>query len=345
MSGDRWAVVLAGGVGSRFWPLSTPRRPKQLLPLVSGRPMLVDTLDRLAPLVPLERTLVLTNATLADAIRGAVPDLPTGNVIAEPRPAGTAAALTWAAHRVATLAGPDATIISVHADWAIGDVTEFRAVLTAAAQAAETHHALVTVGVVPTHPDPALGHIVPGDVVQGPLRRVAQFVEKPPADRAQALTDAGALWNSGIFSWRAGDILDEVRARCPEVAAALAAHGGQADAFFAAAKPVAIDVGVLERSDRVLVLPGSFGWNDVGTWAALRAVRKRDADGNAAAGRAILRDAHDNVVHADGTTVVCYGVDGLVVVALDGMTLVTTVERAGDLKSLVEALPEQVVRR
>ena len=345
MSANRWVVVLAGGVGSRFWPLSTPARPKQLLPLVSGQPMLVDTLARLAPVAPVERTLILTNASLVGAIRAAVPSLPADNVIAEPRPAGTAAALGWAAHVVARRAGGDAPIVSVHADWAIGDVEGFRRALIAASDAAVSEHALVTVGVVPTHPDTGLGYIKPGDVIHGDLRRVERFVEKPNRDRAATLVAEGALWNSGIFAWRAGDILDEIRAHCPEVAPALAAHADDANGFFAAVQSVAIDIGVLERSSRVMVLPGSFGWSDVGTWAALRGVRDRDADGNAVAGHAIMRDAHDNVVHADGPTVVCYGVDDLVVVALHGMTLVTTVDRAADLKTLLDALPESVRTR
>jgi mannose-1-phosphate guanylyltransferase len=344
-AGERWVVVLAGGVGSRFWPLSTPERPKQLLPLISSQSMLLDTLDRLAPVAPLERTLVLTNASLADAIRAAVPTLPGANVVAEPKPAGTAAALAWAAQLIAKRGGPEAVMISVHADWAVGDVAGFQKALIAAAAAATEHKALVTVGVVPTYPNPTLGHIVPGDVVVGTLRRVSRFVEKPKVELATELNAQGALWNSGIFAWRVGDLLEEVRKHCPEVAPALAAHGDDADAYFSAVKSIAIDHGVLERTSRLMVMPGDFGWSDVGTWAALRDVRERDSEGNASNGRVLMRDARDNVVHADGTTVVCYGVDGLVVVALNGMTMVTTVERAAELKTLLDALPEQVKAR
>jgi mannose-1-phosphate guanylyltransferase len=179
-------------------------------------------------------------------------------------------------------------------------------------------------------------------VVDGPLRRVARFIEKPDRTRAEDLVAGGCLWNSGIFAWCAGDILDEVAAHCPEVAPALAAHGDDAAAFFAAVTSVAIDVGVLERSNRMMVLPGTFGWSDVGTWAALRDVRTRDADGNAPHGHVFFRDARQNVIHADGTTVVAYGVDDLVIVALPGLTLVTTPERAADLKTLIESLPPEV---
>ena len=342
MNGATWTVVLAGGVGSRFWPMSTPERPKQFLPLLSEHPMLRDTMDRLGPISPPERTLILTNASLATAVREILPSLPAANVIAEPRAAGTAAALTWAANEIAMRDGRSAVMVSVHADSAIGNVAAFQATLLAATEAARSEQAIVTVGIVPRSADTGLGYIIPGKVVHGSLKRVERFVEKPTAARAAELVAAGGLWNSGIFAWRVGDLLDEVQALCPEVWPALTAHPADSAAFFAAVTPVAIDVGVLERSGRVMVLPGDFGWSDVGTWAALRDVRALDQQGNAPAGSVLLRDAHNNVVHAEGTTVVLYGVDNLVVVAANGVTLVTTVDRATDLKSLLSSLPANV---
>ena len=322
--------------------MSTPERPKQFLPLLSEQPMLRDTMDRLGPIAPPERTLILTNAALATAVREILPSLPAANVIAEPRAAGTAAALTWAAHEIARRDDRNAVMVSVHADSAIGDVASFQATLLAAAAAARSEQAIVTVGIVPRSADTGLGYIIPGSVVRGSLKRVERFVEKPTAARAVELVAAGGLWNSGIFAWRVGDLLDEVEALCPEVWPALTAHPTDAEAFFAAVTPVAIDVGVLERSGRVMVLPGDFGWSDVGTWAALRDVRVLDQQGNAPAGAVLLREAINNIVHAEGTTVVLYGVDNLVVVAANGITLVTTVDRAADLKSLLSSLPAAV---
>jgi mannose-1-phosphate guanylyltransferase len=175
---------------------------------------------------------------------------------------------------------------------------------------------------------------------------VARFVEKPDRARAEAMVAAGCLWNSGIFAWRAGVLLGELRAHCPEIAAPLDANPSSLDAFFAAVtKPIAIDTGVLERSSRVMVVPGDFDWSDVGTWAALRAVRQADAGGNVPSGTAFLRESRGNVVHSEGPTVVLYGVDDLVVVSTNGVTLVTTVERAADLKSLLDALPPEVRNR
>lgn len=341
---SRWAVVLAGGVGSRFWPLSTPTRPKQLLPLVSCEPLLAEAVARLRPVVSPDRVLILTNPTLVPAIRELLPEVPAANLIAEPRPGGTAAALTWAAQEIARRDGPDATMISVHADWAIGNPAEYQRALTRAAEVAEAHHALVTVGIVPTRADTGLGHIQPGEALDGGggARRVARFVEKPDRQRAEEMTRDGYLWNSGIFAWRAGDFLDDVRKLTPEVAAALHAHASDIQAFFAAVTPVSVDVGVLERSDRVAVLPGDFGWDDVGTWASLRRVRGRDAAGNAVQGQVYSVDARDNVVHAPGAKVVLYGVSDLVVVVENGMVLVTTVDRSTDLKTLIDALPRGV---
>ncbi len=348
-----WAVVLAGGVGSRFWPFSTPDRPKQLLPLVTETPLLTNTLERLAPLVPGARTLILTNASIRAAVAEAAPGVPPTNVLAEPRPAGTAAALTWAAMQIAARptadgGGPDAVMLCVHADWAVADAAAFRASLTDAAEAARTHRSLVTVGVVPTRPDPGFGYICPAAEIAPGLSRVERFVEKPDRARAARMCADGYLWNSGIFAWRVGDFLDEVRALTPEVAPALAldplADGGAA--FFAAVRSaISVDVGVLERSARVLVLPGRFGWDDVGTWGALRRVRPLDGDGNALRGEVHTRDAHGNVVHADDTVVILDGVSDLVVVARDGLVLVTTVERSADLKTLIDALPAAVVGR
>jgi mannose-1-phosphate guanylyltransferase len=152
---------------------------------------------------------------------------------------------------------------------------------------------------------------------------------------------AGYLWNSGIFVWRVGDFLSEVRTHTPEIATALAEADG-VERFFAAVKPISVDVGVLERSSRVLVLPGDFGWDDVGTWGALRRVRAADAAGNASSGDVHAVDASGNVVHAEGNTVVLFGVSDLVVVSRNGLTLVTTVDRSADLKSLLDCLPVQL---
>jgi mannose-1-phosphate guanylyltransferase len=337
-----WAVVLAGGVGSRFWPLSTPQRPKQLLPLVTAQPLLADALARMRPLIPAERTLVLTNAGLGPAVADVATGIPRENIIVEPRASGTGPALAWAAVEIERRAGSEAVMISVHADWAVGDAKGFRETLRRAGAAAAAHRSLVTVGVVPDRADPGFGYIEPGTEVEDGVRRVARFVEKPSRQKAERMLRSGFLWNSGIFAWRVGDFLDEIRAHAPEIAPGLTAAAAPAadiKQFFAAVKPITVDVGVLERSKRVLVLSGDFGWDDVGTWGSLRRVRAADAAGNASSGDVHAVDASGNVVLAEGNTVVLFGVSDLVVVSRNGLTLVTTVDRSADLKSLVETLP------
>jgi mannose-1-phosphate guanylyltransferase len=310
--------------------------------LVTSEPLLAEAVDRLGPLVSPDRVLILTNDTLVPAIADLLPQIPRKNLIAEPRAGGTAAALTWAAQEISRRDGPDAVMMSVHADWSVADARGFQRALSDAADVAAAHAALVTIGVVPTRPDPGFGYIQPGDELTDGARRVARFVEKPDRTRAEQMRRDGYLWNSGIFVWRVGDFLDDVRLHTPEVSGALHAHANDLEGFFAAVTPISVDVGVLERSDRVVVMPGDFGWDDVGTWGSLRRVRHTDAQGNAAQGHIHAVDATGNVVHAPNDSVVLYGVSDLVVVVENGVVLVTTVDKSSDLKTLMDALPRGV---
>ena len=340
---ERWVVILAGGVGSRFWPLSTPARPKQLLPLVSPRPLLVDTVSRIADIAPPERTLILTNASLVGPISAALPAVPAANIVAEPKPAGTAAALAWAAREIENRSGPHATMICVHADWAIQDDEGFRSALLSAERVAREEQALVTVGIVPTRPDPGFGYIQPGPATESGALEVKRFVEKPDRPTAEWMVHQGYLWNSGIFAWEVGYFLDEVRKLTPEVSTALEENAPNGlESFFNAVTPISVDNGVLERSSKVRVVPGDFGWDDVGTWGALRRVKPEDAEGNVSSGQVFAVEASGNVVHAEGNSVVLYGVSDLVVVTRGGLTLVTTTDKSSDLKTLIDKLPQDL---
>ncbi len=342
---SRWVLILAGGVGSRFWPLSTPTRPKQLLPLVGEESLLAQTISRMSALADADHTLILANESLVGPISAALPRFPRANIIAEPRAAGTAAALTWGASEVARRDPEKPVMFCVHSDAAIGSESEFTSTLERAAGAAVRQRALVTVGIVPDRPDTGFGYIQPGDEVSDGVMRVRRFVEKPADDEARAMVDAGYLWNSGIFVWCAEDFLAEVRSRTPEVSAALAAHAGPVGdiaAFFSAVKPVSVDVGVLERSSNVLVVAGQFPWDDVGTWGALKRARKADTTGNVVQGEAHVVESSGSVVHAEGNTVILFGVNDLVVVTRGRLTLVTTIEKSAQLKSLLDQLPQNV---
>jgi mannose-1-phosphate guanylyltransferase len=345
-----WAVVFAGGIGSRFWPLSTPQRPKPLLSLVTGNSLLADTVGRLQPLIHPERVLVVTSHDIAPAIRDAVADVPAENILVEPRPLGTAAALAWGAHEVSRRAGPAASVCALHADLAVGFPGVYRETLLAAAALASRERALVALGIRPTRVETSFGYLAVGDALDadtplaaGGAHHVRGFVEKPAAEQAAALASDGALWHSGIVVGTARTVLEKLGKYTPEIAQGLerlAANDLQA--FAGIIRSVSIERGLLERISRFLVLPGDFGWDDVGTWASLRRARDLDDDGNGALGPVHFVDAESNVVHTEAGTVVLYGVSNLLVVNLNGLTFVTTTERASDLKPLLDALPKSM---
>jgi mannose-1-phosphate guanylyltransferase len=337
----QWAVLLAGGSGTRFWPLSSPRRPKQLLPLAGSRSPIEEAIDRLAGFIPAERILIVTGEQLSGPLRERV-ELPAGNFLVEPRAAGTGPALVWATLEAARR-DPDAAIISMHADWAVRDATAFVATAATALEVAERHHRLVTVGIVPSRPDTGFGYIVPGGRLDTASCAVERFVEKPDAARALDLMAEGALWNSGLFAWRANDLRREIAAHTPEIAPYLSRlDSGDVQGFFHDVRAVSIDVGLFERSAAVAVVAGDFSWDDIGTWEALARVRSRDRRGNVVHGPVTLVDCSDCIVWNDGPPMVLSGVRDLVVVHANQRTLVLDRARAPDLKATLDALPAEV---
>lgn len=337
----RWAVLLAGGSGTRFWPLSTPENPKQLLPLAGPKSSVEDAVDRLAGLIPRERTLVVAGSGIADQLRARL-RLPAENLLIEPRAASTAPALIWASWE-ARRRDPEAEVLSLHADWAVGDAAAFRTTADVALTTARRHDRLVTVGMVPSRPETGYGYIVPGPPLDETASSVARFSEKPDAATALDFMAAGALWNSGLFAWTATRLLAEVRAHTPEVARMIPAlDDGDVERFFREVEPISIDVGLLERSRAVAVVRGDFAWDDVGTWQALARVRPRDASGNVVVGEAVLHESQDCVVWSDRDPIVLFGVQELVVVQANGRILVMPSDRAASMKQLLDALPPAV---
>jgi mannose-1-phosphate guanylyltransferase len=348
-----WAVVFAGGIGSRFWPLSTPERPKPLLRLVGDRPLIADTLRRLHPLVPASRTLVLTSADIADAIRAAIPELPQKNMLVEPRPLGTAAALAWGAQEIINRVGRKTVFCAMHADLSAQFEDEFRrSIHRAAGYASKDDGALVAIGARPTRPDTGFGYMLAGAELEPgiPLAKggacvVERFVEKPGPLQAEEFIADGAMWNAGIYCWQAGTVLDALTANTTELQDGLAyLASGKVDRFFGMVQSISIERGLLERIDSLICVPSSFGWDDVGTWACLRRVRELDDTGNGVIGDAILVDAESNVVHSESGRVVVYGVNSLLVVSLPGVTFVTSLDRAAELSPLFDGLPKELRR-
>lgn len=339
-----WAAVLAGGSGTRFWPLSTSARPKQMLSLTGRKPLIRETIERLEGLVSPEHTLIITGGRLAEETRRLLPSIPAENVLTEPRAASTAPALAWATF-VAGRDDPDATVLSLHADWFVGDDALFRQTASRALDAARRHDALVTVGVEPNRPETGYGYVLPGAALDDGVMSVRGFLEKPDADRAAELIAAGALWNSGLFAWTSRRFFSETERFAPEIAAHIdLLRNNDVAGFFDAVTPIAVDVSHFERSDRVVCVPGHFPWDDVGTWAALGRVRQGDESGNVLAGQVFQRDSAGCVAWADEGAVVLDGINDLVVVQANGITLVTTKQRSTQLKDLLDALPEAIRR-
>lgn len=349
-------VIMAGGRGERFWPYGLRRRPKQFLDLFGGGSLLQHTARRIEPLVPWERMWVVTTADYADAVRAQLPSLPFDHVLVEPEGRNTAPCLALAlAHlRHRTGLDGDEVMAVLPADHWIRDEEGFRALLADAAAVAEGSRELVTLGIEPTGPETGYGYIQVGPELGRapgghPFRRVARFVEKPSRDRAEAmLAEGGYLWNSGMFIWRL-DALEEAFGRyLPEVAEMLPRLGGpDTPELYARMPSVSIDVGVMEKADRVLVLPAGIGWSDVGHWAAVGDLLPRDGDGNAGRGTHVAIDSRGCVVFdgdADGEgaggghVVVTIGVENLVVVRTAHATLVCPRDRVQDVREAVRRL-------
>jgi mannose-1-phosphate guanylyltransferase len=335
-------VILAGGIGSRFWPVSTPARPKQLLPLAGESPLIAQTVERIAPLVPSERLRILTGERLARPILDALPGCGADQLMLEPRARGTAPVLVWAAHTIAR-SDPDGVMASLHADHVIDPDDRFRELLVQMARAAVAHERLFTIGAVPTRPDTGYGYIRAGQTLSGEAREVAEFVEKPSRDVAERYVTEGFLWNTGLFVWPVRLFLSEIRRHTPELAECIALlDAGDVEGFFAAAPTLSIDEGLLERSARVAVMPANFRWDDVGTWDAVGRTRATDEDGNVAVGDARLVDAERCIAWADDGAIVVFGATDLVVVRSGGITFVAPRTRTAELKRLIDRLPPEL---
>lgn len=340
-----WAVILAGGVGSRFWPASTPSVPKQLLPLAGPRPLIRETVERILPLVPQERLRILTGGHLAEPICGALPELEPGNLLLEPRAAGTAPVLAWAAAEIERR-DPDGVMISLHADHVIEPAEAFRGRLLRAAELAVSERRLFTIGAPPDRPETGYGYVRLGEALtsDGSAHVVDSFVEKPDRATAEAyLRDGGYLWNTGLFVWRVSDLLDQLERFTPELArlVPLLREGGMEE-FFRRTPSLSIDNGLLERSDRVGVVTADFHWDDVGAWDAIYRTHALDENGNATIGDAYSLDARGCALYAGDGPVVAFGVEDLVVVRASGVTFVAHRDRVPELKDLLATLPEEL---
>jgi mannose-1-phosphate guanylyltransferase len=347
------AVVMAGGSGTRFWPKSRRNRPKQLLRLYGDASMLQQTVARIAPLVPPERTLIITGADQAEAVRAQLPDVPAANVVAEPCPRDTAPCVGLAAELVVRR-DPEGTMVVMPADHVIEPAEVYLDTVRAALALIDTEPgAFVTFGVKPTRPETGYGYIERGESkgTTGGIQvhRVAQFREKPDLATAQQFLAEGRFaWNAGIFFWRAQAILDALQKHCPgvheplqRIAAALGtpAESAVIVAEFPRMQRIPIDKAVMEKATNVYVLEVTYNWSDVGDWRSLESLVPPDAQGNSTQGPVLMHDTRGSVIVSDDDRLIAtLGVDDLVIIQSGGATLIARKDQLDKLKKLVEGL-------
>ncbi|MGD9781458.1 MAG: mannose-1-phosphate guanylyltransferase [Kiritimatiellia bacterium] len=354
MNQAAYAIIMAGGKGERFWPLSTSRRPKQLLALAGGKPLILQAVDRLEGIVPPERTLIVTNQGFVPAIREMLGEGSPVGVLGEPVGRDTAAAIAagaaWIQRR-----DPGAVFCVLTADHLIGDLPVFRDTLTRGLALCARHDVLMTIGIEPSAPSSAYGYIEAGDLWEKSggidFFKARRFVEKPDAKTAEEYLATGRYaWNSGMFAWSVRSIQKAFSEFRPVLAEKIAAWSACADdgAFqsalerdFPGLEKISIDYAVMEKAKNIVVCKGTFAWDDVGSWPALEAHLPKDGQGNAALGDLEALDSGDNIVVSEGRLTALVGVHNLVVVQADGVTLVCDKNRSQELKALLASLRTQ----
>lgn len=358
MTAHTYGVIIAGGKGTRFWPLSRSRRPKQLLKILSGRSLIRETADRLLPLCGRAKTLVVTVAEQLDATRKELRSIPKNNFLAEPRGNNTAPCIGLAALEIASR-DPAAVMVVLPADHWISDARAFRRILTRAVELTVNRDRLITIGIRPGYPETGYGYIVKGRRLRNfhgaAAFQVERFKEKPSLGETQRLLRRRALWNGGIFVWKASTLLEMLRRYQPAIFKGLekiaAAANGKPLASprlraivareYKKMASISIDHAVLEKAGsegRVLTVEASFGWSDVGSWEALHRMLPHDRDGNAGLGKWLGYDATNCLVHASDRLVVLLGIRDAVVVDTSDALLVCDLKRSQEVRELVEKL-------
>ncbi len=355
-----YAVIMAGGGGSRLWPYSRAHTPKQLLAVATERTLIQETVDRLLPLMPAENIVVVTGPAHVAGVREQLPELPQANILVEPAACGTAPAIGLGLLHVAGLAAArgetDPVVGSFHADHVITDPEAFRSVVRDAVPVAEAGF-IVTIGIMPDRPHTGYGYIKRGEKLPAPLShaayRVSRFVEKPDPATAVAYLETGSYtWNSGIFVWKYSTIMGEYERYLPALYAQLAEIRASAATLDTAAilarvwgevQPMTIDVGIAERSRQMAVIPADFGWSDVGDWSAvaeLLAARGTDDGQNAVIGLHLTLDTHNSLIvgTVPGKLVATIGLENIAVVDTGDALLVCDLSRNQDVKLVVEQL-------
>lgn len=350
----RYAVIMAGGRGERFWPLSTSQHPKQLLALVGDKPLIAQAVDRLDGLVPPENVFVVTNADLVEATQEAAPQLPPENIVGEPIGRDTAAAVACGGALVKARS-EDGVFAVLTADQVMGDLDVFFATLKGGMDLAERNDILVTIGIEPTFPATGFGYIESGadfETIEGvEFRKANRFVEKPDERTAEEYLSSGKFyWNSGMFIWSVPALEQAFDTHCPAMkvlmdALTRYARDGKIDEgmaeTYSSLEKISIDYALMEKANNIVMACGTFAWDDVGSWPALESHFPQDDAGNTMLGDVESIDSSGNIILSKGRLTAVIGVSDLVVVQADGVTLVCPKDRAQDIKQMVVALREK----
>ena len=320
---------MAGGVGSRFWPLSTPEYPKQFIDILGcGRTLIQLTVDRFQGVCPMENFWVVTNAKYVDIVKQQLPNIPVEHILAEPAARNTAPCITWACWSIKK-EDPTANVVVTPADHVVLNPEEFRRVINNALVFTHNHNAIITIGIKPSRPETGYGYVETSGVEEGEIHKVAAFKEKPDHDTAEKYLKAGNyLWNAGIFVWNAETITDSILKYKPGIAADMdkIAATGDVVNIFPQCEKISIDYGVMEPASKeasVYTHPADFGWSDLGNWVSLYDKLQKDASGNGVVGKVKMYECSNCVVHAeDAKKVVLQGLDGYIMSEKNGQILI-----------------------
>ena len=322
-------VIMAGGVGSRFWPLSTPEFPKQFIDILGcGRTLIQLTVDRFKGICPMQNFWVVTNEKYVSIVREQLPDIPVSHILAEPAARNTAPCIAWACWSIKK-EDSNANVVVTPADAVVMNPEEFRRVISNALKFTDSHNAIVTIGIKPSRPETGYGYVETLPATNGEICPVEAFKEKPDHETALRYVEAGNyLWNAGIFVWNLATISDCIKMYKPGIAADMdeIMETGDVAGIFPQCEKISIDFAVMEPASKeglVYTHPADFGWSDLGNWASLHDKLQKDADGNGAVGKVRLYECHDCVVHTeDARKVVLQGLDGYIVSEKNGQILV-----------------------
>ncbi|WP_132040430.1 sugar phosphate nucleotidyltransferase [Caldanaerobacter subterraneus] len=350
-------VIMAGGKGERFWPKSRMKMPKQFLNLYGDKTMIQQTVDRLKRIMPIENIFVVTNIDYAAIISDQIPDLPTENILIEPMAKNAAACIGLAALHTERR-DKESIMVVLPSDHVIKDEEAYIEILKTAIEKAKLGDNLVTIGIKPTRPETGYGYIkfrkMTKEIINGnPVHKVEKFVEKPGYEVTVGYVKNGDyLWNSGIFIWKTSSILRAIEKYMPELHKALENIRKNFDADdvekalydeYSKLESISIDYGVMEKAKNVYVVPGDFGWDDVGSWASIERLYEKDDNGNVIKGNVVSVDTKKSIITGNERLIATLGIEDVIIVDTEDALLISSKDKAQNVKEILKKLEKKKV--